>query len=95
MSASRQQTNVLRARIRESAGIDDSDKGNFPPLAVDLFVTKLDRAGEELWTRRFSPSGYQNAEGWGIAVDPADNVLLTGNFGGTMDLDPNFRRANR
>ncbi len=72
----------------KSAGIDDSDKGNFPPLAVDLFVTKLDRAGEELWTRRFSPSGYQDAEGWGIAVDPADNVLLTGNFGGTMDLDP-------
>ncbi len=83
---------VERAEVNESPdkieSTKDGDKGSSPPLGVDLFITKLDSSGEELWTRKFVSSGYHDAEGWGIAADPADNVLVTGNFGGTIDFDP-------
>lgn len=83
-----ERTEVNESLEKSAAATREGDKGRFPLVGLDLFVMKISGVGEELWTREFSPSGYQNAEGWGIAVDPADNVLLTGNFGGTMDLDP-------
>jgi hypothetical protein len=37
-----------------------------------------------LWSKRFGDTGYQNATA--TAVDGAGNVLLTGNFVGTVDF---------
>lgn len=48
------------------------------------FVAKLDPAGVHLWSKKFG--GAPSAGGHGIAVDGADNVLVTGYFAGSVDF---------
>ncbi len=51
---------------------------------ADVFLVKLDAAGKYLWGKAF---GDQNDQyGASIAVDGAGNVLVTGRFGGAIDL---------
>jgi hypothetical protein len=56
------------------------------PSLLDVFVMKLDVAGNFLWARAFVGTGW--GEGSGIAVDAAGNVYTTGGFYGTIDFDP-------
>ncbi len=55
--------------------------GNSNP---DIFVAKFAPDGKPLWSKGFGDSGEQR--GVGIAVDSASNVLLVGNFGGTVNF---------
>jgi len=50
----------------------------------DIFVAKYDSDGNHVWSQRFGDTGSD----WGfdIAVDPADNVLVTGWFMNTVDF---------
>ena len=50
----------------------------------DIFVAKYDAAGAHLWSQRFGDTGFD--QGNAIAVDGADDVLVTGYFGGTVDF---------
>jgi len=51
----------------------------------DIFVAKLDAAGNHVFSRRFGDAdATQRAEA--IAVDPGDNVLVSGVFEGTVDF---------
>ncbi|MEZ4380477.1 MAG: DUF4215 domain-containing protein [Nannocystaceae bacterium] len=50
----------------------------------DLFVAKLSPAGEHLWSRSFGDGEFQL--GRAVAVDGDDNVIITGNLWGAMDL---------
>jgi cysteine-rich repeat protein len=50
----------------------------------DIFAVELDAQGQHLWSRRLG--GTSNDFGYGITVDNAGNVLLTGYFGGTVDF---------
>lgn len=50
----------------------------------DVFVVEVDSGGKVLWTRRFGDADFQSANG--AAIDGEGNVLVTGNFGGTLDL---------
>jgi hypothetical protein len=52
----------------------------------DIFVSKLDSAGNFLWAKQMGGTGY--ADGYGIALDVAGNVYTTGYFHGTADFDP-------
>lgn len=52
----------------------------------DIFVQKLDPAGNFLWATRMGSSGLE--AGSGIVVDAARNVYITGHFSGTVDFDP-------
>lgn len=53
--------------------------------AYDIFVAVLDGAGGHVWSTRFGANGSQ--ETGAVAVDGADNILLTGiNDDGTIDL---------
>jgi hypothetical protein len=53
---------------------------------MDIFVTKRSAAGQHLWTRCFG--GPEDDWGLAIAVDAADNVLVSGRFQGTdVDFD--------
>lgn len=53
----------------------------------DVFVTKLDAAGNFLWAKRMG--GIDNEYAFGIAVDGAGNVYSTGVFiSSVIDFDP-------
>ncbi|WP_437806013.1 hypothetical protein [Sorangium sp. So ce1078] len=51
---------------------------------ADVFVTKLDGAGNVLWTQRFGDAADQRAGA--VAADAAGNVLLTGALQGSADF---------
>jgi hypothetical protein len=59
------------------------------PLAsvgtTDLFVARLDPAGNELWKKSYGTAANL-AQGRAIAVDSAGNTLFAGYFTGTLDL---------
>jgi len=51
----------------------------------DIFVSKLDRAGNLVWAKQMGGTDWD--AGFGIAVDAAGNVYTTGVFSGTVDFD--------
>jgi Beta-propeller repeat len=50
----------------------------------DIFVAKLDAAGDAIWSKRFGNAGYD--VGNRIAVDSAGNVVVAGVFEGAVDF---------
>jgi hypothetical protein len=58
------------------------------PLAAgmgdDIVIAKLDPSGKRLWSKRFGGAGDQAARG--VAVDPQGNIVVVGDFAGTLDL---------
>lgn len=53
---------------------------------ADIFLLKLDPNGNFLWVRTFG--GAEQDAGFSVTFDPIGNVLITGNFGETVDFDP-------
>ena len=58
----------------------------------DVFVAKLDVAGDLIWVKQIGGTG--NDYGEEIGVDAAGNVALTGYFRNTVDFDPGPGTAN-
>jgi hypothetical protein len=52
----------------------------------DIFVSKLDAAGNFLWARQLG--GAAGDYGSGMALDAAGNVCITGGINSTADFDP-------
>ena len=51
----------------------------------DIYVAKLDPDGVHLWSKRFGDSSdFQEARG--VAIDEAGNVIVSGEFQGTVDF---------
>lgn len=50
----------------------------------DAFLTKIDSAGLFLWSKSFGDAQYQT--GRGVTADAAGNVIVVGDFGGSVDL---------
>ncbi len=73
-----------------SATVDfDPGPGIFNLTAVedeDVFVSKMDSAGNLLWVKQFGGTRHQS--GTTIAIDAAGNVLIGGIFFGHVDFDP-------
>jgi hypothetical protein len=64
-----------------------ADFGGGPLVASgvpDVFVTRLDPAGHHVWSKRFGDTSDQKASA--VAVDSAGNVVVAGNFYGTVDF---------
>jgi hypothetical protein len=59
---------------------------------ADIFVSKLDAAGNFVWADALGGTGTDQASA--IAVDAAGNVYLTGSFEGTADFDPSAGTFN-
>ena len=56
----------------------------------DIFVCKLDVNGDFLWAKQIGNIGRGSTNGGaGIALDAGGNVYVSGNFGYTVDFDPN------
>jgi hypothetical protein len=67
----------------------DPGAGTFSLTAVagdDIFVSKLDNAGNFLWAK--SMGGMGNEYGFGITTDAFNNVYFSGFHDGTVDFDP-------
>ncbi len=50
----------------------------------DIFLVKLDAAGNHLWSKLFGDDGAD--AGWSVAADPAGNVLVRGRSWGSADF---------
>jgi hypothetical protein len=57
----------------------------------DIFVLKLNAAGELLWCRKMG--GTYDDEALSIAVDKAGNIYTTGDFKGLADFDPDSTKT--
>jgi len=53
---------------------------------LDVFIVKLTSSGVLVWARSLGNSTAQSGDG--IAVDPNGNVIVVGDFTGTLDFDP-------
>jgi Concanavalin A-like lectin/glucanases superfamily/Secretion system C-terminal sorting domain len=60
--------------------------------STDIFVSKLDVAGNFVWAKSMGGTSSDNANG--ISVDASGNVSTTGSFTGTVDFDPNASTVN-
>lgn len=56
--------------------------------STDLYVEKLDTAGNFQWVRTFGDVSIE--DGMGVATDYFNNIYVTGGFGGTVDFDPDI-----
>ncbi len=57
-----------------------------PTYLGDVFIQKLDAAGNFVWAR--SVGSTRQDDGTDIAVDATGNVYFTGTFSQTVDFDP-------
>lgn len=64
-----------------------SSNGNY-----DFFLLKLDSIGQFQWVKQFGGAGIDEANS--IAIDNHDNLIITGNYRGTVDFDPNAGVTN-
>ena len=77
----------------EFRGTADFDPGagtynlsSFSPCCYDIFISKLDAAGNFIWAKQLGGTGIDLS--FSIKVDAAGNVYTTGDFEGTADFDP-------
>jgi hypothetical protein len=56
------------------------------PSSDDIFISKLNSTGDFVWA--VSLSGLGSNSGYGITLDVLGNIYTTGNFNGTIDVDP-------
>jgi gliding motility-associated-like protein len=59
----------------------------------DIYVLKLTSSGDFVWVKQMGGTGFttfsgNENRGYGITIDPEDNVLTTGVFAGTGDFNP-------
>lgn len=52
----------------------------------DIFVAKLNNAGSLIWAKSMGGTAFDDAKN--IAIDSNGNLLISGGFRGTTDLDP-------
>ncbi len=53
---------------------------------ADIFILKLDTAGQFIWVQQMGGIGQDEA--YSIALDKTGNILTTGSFSDTADFDP-------
>lgn len=88
-------SNVYTAGI--FSGTVDFDPGtpvyNLTASSSGIFILKLDALGNFGWAKSISGTGgYSN--GFSIKVDVLGNVIITGQFNGTLDFDPGAATFN-
>jgi hypothetical protein len=59
---------------------------------TDVYITKLDAAGNFVWAKDFGGTGIDEA--FAIKTDASGNVYIAGGFVGTVDFDPGSGTSN-
>jgi hypothetical protein len=73
----------------------DPGAGTFDLISAgteDVYISKLDANGNFVWAKSIGSTGFD--EGWGIAVDPAGNIYISGHYQNTVDFDPGAGVSN-
>lgn len=58
----------------------------------NIFIQKLDSDGNFIWVKVLG--GIEDDHALGLAIDNANNLIITGEFNGTADFDPNAGVSN-
>lgn len=74
------------------AGVDLATVQGSSPNDNDVFLIKLDADGEYIWGHGIGGDGQERA--YGLELDAAGDLLLTGHFGKIVDFDPGPGVAN-
>lgn len=62
---------------------------NLSAGSEDIYISKLDNAGNFIWAKSLKGTGSNNNWGYSISLDPTTgDVYTTGWFMGTLDFDP-------
>ncbi len=69
-----------------------SPGGMFGRGEADIFMAKYDSTGKYVWAKSMG-AAQEDDYGYGIAVDEAEHVFLTGYFGNTADFDPSANNS--
>jgi hypothetical protein len=72
------------AVITGAVGSGDLGGGPFTITGLVPFVARYDKLGGHIWSRRYTGT---DAQGYSVATDDKDTVLLGGIFKGTLDLE--------
>ncbi len=56
-------------------------------IYYDVFVLKIDSAGEFIWAKSFGSNSSFDA-GRSLVIAPSNDIWITGSFQGTVDFDP-------
>ena len=72
----------------------DPDTGNynFTSVDMDIFIYKLDSTGNFVWAKQMSGNWVEFPRS--IAIDTDRNIYATGEFGSTVDFDPDTGTFN-
>ncbi len=66
---------------------DPSNNTFFVTATVqDFFILKLNKFGEFQWVKSFQSTGFET--GWDITIDANNDLVVSGQFNGTVDFDP-------
>jgi len=63
-------------QVNFGGGALDNSGNHFP----DIFLVKLDKDGNQVWAQKFGDGIADTDFGNGVAVDPQDNIIITGQF---------------
>lgn len=61
----------------------------------DIFILKLDSDGNLVWVRALEGSGSTESQANSITLDNAGNLIISGEFDGTMDFDGDVGTENK
>lgn len=70
----------------DSVDFDSGPAAYYMSSTENTFVLKLDDNGNFIWAKQLSGIGENYSVS--MAIDKANNLLVTGKFGGTADFDP-------
>jgi hypothetical protein len=70
--------------VGDFVGTIDFGGDTLTSAGTDIFIAKFDPAGHHLWSRNFGNTSPQWANG--VAIDGSNNMIMTGNFYGTVDF---------
>ncbi|HEY2882772.1 MAG TPA: hypothetical protein VGJ15_10070, partial [Pirellulales bacterium] len=59
----------------------------------DIFVAKYDTGGNYLWAKSYGGTSSIADIGYAVTVDSHDNIFVTGQFAGSVNFDPQAKKA--
>jgi hypothetical protein len=79
---------VVSGGFRQTVDFDPGpNQAMFSANGTDIFVVKMDDAGDMIWARQLGGVGIEAVQE--MTLDPVDGgIYLTGEFNGTCDFDP-------